>query len=300
MNKTKIIFFAVGAIAVTAAVYYHPEPDWLIYYSVPLAALSYIAVIISAVFVGYQAKFFLKDYKRKNERAEFEMSYKMAGYYSNEILLQYAAVRCVLDKINISVDKDYDKKIHNFKEFTSAEAEEIFSKNVINDFSKKYMEDLSENELLGFFSLYDNKSKLEIKKEWDELILLADEQEVACFYKHKNNLLRKNICTIFNKIEYFSMYFCSDLAKPENVYMSLHQTFIDFIMTGYLYIAKSNSRPGHEFYTHIKSLYNIWHEQFIKTELAKKVVDNKANKLEKDAKALRVKMSQQPKKMQQD
>ncbi len=294
-----IVLVCIGLIK-KAYVYIFPEEDLLLHYNIHLASLSYLAVILSAIFVGYQAKLFLKDYKRKNERAEFEMSYKMAGYYSNEILLQYAAARYVLQKINAFVDKDYNKKLCKFKAFTCVEAKELFSENVIEDFSKKYIEKLPEGELLKFFSLYNNIAELELKKEWDRILADADDPTRAAFYENKNDLLQKNICTIFNKLEYFSMYFCSKLANPDNVYMSLHQTFIDFIMTGYLYIAKSNSMPGHEFYTHIITLYNRWYAQVVETEREKKAMDSKATQLEKSAKALREKCSLQPKKMQQD
>ena len=61
--------------------------DGLIYYNQSLATLSYIAIILSAIFVAYQAYLFRKDYETRKEHSEFDTAYRLAGYYAHENIL---------------------------------------------------------------------------------------------------------------------------------------------------------------------------------------------------------------------
>ena len=80
------------------------------------------------------------------------------------------------------------------------------------------------------------------------------------------------------------MYFCSKLAAPETVYMSLHQTYLEFMMNNYLLICYQNSKPGHEYYTHAIQLYNIWSEISNKRDKEREEALNKINSPEKPKK----------------
>lgn len=253
----------------------HPEPDWLVYYNVPLATLSYVAVILTAVFIGYQARLFLKDYKNKNERAEFELSYRMANYYGTEIIVYMAPIKAFLIEINNEVLSEHKSKFFYFEKFTANEAISLFptapdDKSVISKFQELYNKTIPADKLIKLFAALEGKTRLEVEKEWSSLLDGKTEDEANAFYADKSFEFRKQVVILFNKIEYFSMFFCSGLAIPENVYMSLHQTFFDYIDAGYLYICYNNKHPGHEFYMHTIALFNQWKKTMIDDEKKKR------------------------------
>lgn len=235
--------------------------DWLIYYHDSMETLSFTAVIISLVFVAVQSILFVNDYHNRTKRSEREMSYKMARYYCDNILPHLSAVKNLLNNINIQIAKDYltamDKQ-SRFSQFTTSEACTIFGKDSIKKFSKLYQRNYSRDELITFFAQYNKQSKLEIANEWDSILENSSKMQHEAFYKNMQREMYNNVATLFNNMEYFSMYFCGELAMTDNVYMSLHQTFLDFIAVGYLYIAKVNTIDHHEFYKNTISLYNTW------------------------------------------
>ena len=268
-----IIFSTLIIIGIP--IWAHPEPDWLVYYNVPLATLSYIAVIATAIFIGYQAKLFLKDYTQKNKRAEFELSYRMANYYSTEIIPYMASIKHFLIAINKNIDPTYKSKVPSFAKFTASEATEIFGvcpdgKEVVAKFEEYFTKPMPESTLIKLFSLHDGKTQLELKKEWDVLLENKTPQERNIFFADKTIEFCKNTVSLFNKIEYFSMFFCSGLAIPENVYMSLHQTFLGYLHEGYLFICNMNKNPGHEYYMHTIDLYSQWQHTFMLDENKRK------------------------------
>lgn len=84
----RICTISISAILFIGIFAYYNDhlSDCFIYYNESIETLSYIAVIVSVIFVAYQAWLFRKDYNNKKEHAEFEKSYELAGYYAKNII----------------------------------------------------------------------------------------------------------------------------------------------------------------------------------------------------------------------
>ncbi len=245
---------------------FHPEPDWLFFYNQPLASISYIAIIFSTIFVGYQAWLFRFDYKSKKEHAEFEHSYKLAKYYADEIISFFDMTNFFLNGINLSIDKDFYKKSTQFKTFNKAEAETIFEIGIIDKVNQKLNEPLDKVSLSRIFAIRDKKSQIEILADWENILRKVPPVQHKNFYRDKQMEIVVDITDITNKIEYLSMYFCSGMAVSSHVFKSLHQTFIQFVTCNYFLICRQNVLPGHEFYQHTIDLFNQWANESEKIE----------------------------------
>lgn len=245
--------------------------DCLVYYNQPLATLSYVAIILSAIFVAYQAYLFRRDYETRKERSEFDMAYKLAGYYAKQILPNTRFANEILSEINLKIDRDFYKKSNLFVNFTSTEAQQIFGGDVIEKFLKE-LGNLDQNKLCFYEHLRTKIPRIKLTKDWDDVLRSQSAQSknkkcsivkdpgIELFYKDKRIELVNDIFKVLNDFEYFAMYFCSGLAAPDNVYMSIHQTYLEFITNNYLLICSQNEKLGHEYYTHAVKLYKNWNE----------------------------------------
>lgn len=266
-----LLIMVGGTYFMTSCYLLSHKDDWLIYYHDSIETLSFIAVIISTVFVAWQIRLFIRDYTHKNERAEFEQSYEMAKFYAENLLPKIPPILRFLNKMNRHVIPNYEELQRSIQKqelrFTSTEASELLVDGCGELFLTTIRSEIPLNDLADFFSEFEGKTIYEIKKDWKELLATASEEDIHNFYKQKSYLLRQKVADVFNDLEYFSMVFCSGLAIPENVYASLHQTFMDFTSKGYLFIASRNNAPGHEYYTHIIDLRNPWYLESEKIDM---------------------------------
>ena len=241
------------------------QNDFLIYYHTPIETLSYIAVITSTGFIAYQIRLFIEDYDNKNQRAEQEYTYEMARYYAERLIPKFRPIKIYLDKTNNSIpigNKDWLKNLQEQElQFTAAEANSIIQEGITKDFLATMQNNIPKNDLLTFFADITHKTTYEIDNEWKALLRRATDEDETRFYREKANQLRREIFNAYNELEYLAMVYCSKLAIPETVYVSLHQSYLDLATTGYLFIASRNNNPGHEYFTHIRSLRNRWLRQ---------------------------------------
>ncbi len=78
-------------------------------------------------------------------------------------------------------------------------------------------------------------------------------------YKNDERLISL-IKNTLNKLEYFCMYFNSDVADNKTVYQSLHQTFFDVIQCLYVFIASMNVSDKDKYYTNVIQVFFTWRE----------------------------------------
>lgn len=201
------------------------------------------------------------------------------------------SLRCLLltfflEKINKSIINNYYDKSNEFKEFTPAEAVKIFGndKSIIKNFRIKFSEPIDFELLSILYAIHHKTTTLEVIKKWNVLLPNSNKKAKNVernFYFEKSGEIKSTLTDVMNDIEYFSMYFCSGLAIPDNVYMSLHQTFIRFIINSYLYICMmNNDSVGHEYYAHTIALFSKWQHQSLEQdkERERKLADiNKIN-----------------------
>ena len=257
------IFVIIAALAIyIPSTFYGHYYEWLHFYHDSVETLSFMAVITSAIFVYWQIVLFIRDYRNKNQRAEYAQSYEMAKFYAENLLTRMTTVGKLLNKINRANIPEYKLKYASIctemHKFSYKEAITILPKDYIDNFSKHVDETLTIEEMIFFFASYNHKTSLEVRDNWNKFLYGKSNYDKESFYKDKRTILKHSVADVFNDLEYFSMIFCSGLAVPENVYASLHQTFIQFVQIGYPYIATHNRLEGHEFYTHIIRLYKHW------------------------------------------
>lgn len=263
-----------------------------------LGNISQVSVILSAVFVAYQAHLFRKDFQVRNEHSAFNISYQLAKYYAEKILPRIGAANNIIRKISQQAvpAETLKEKIVDFSAFTEPEATTLFSKNAIEKFHNDYRHCVDEDMLAQFFSIYHGIPYLEVKNDWKNTLSNATPEEREQFYKDLSHLMQRDIADVFNHLEYLSMYFYSGLADSDTVYVSLHQTFLDFIASSYLYIAERNKSPKHAFFTHIIALYKKWRakSEWDTTEEQSKI--KRADILAQEARKLK-EQPQEPKKL---
>jgi hypothetical protein len=266
---------------------------WLSDNSKWITSIANICVCISAVFVGIQAKLFFDDYKKKNKKAEFETSFKLTDFYINKIIPKFEIISFVFQYTG--VDKIISSKLKNEEifYFDKEEFQKIFDEETLENLIDKVNKvDLS---ILLFFmgKIYDNNiCTLEnyyhdYLKKFEGLGKEEQEQQKAKFKSYLIKDFWGIITSAKNEIEYFSMYFNSNLAESAVVYDSLHQTFTDFVKMIYPFIAHHNSRSEctRKYFTNTRELYLKWvNEEKNKLEENKKVLEKMQNKNSKDKK----------------
>ncbi len=189
------------------------------------------------------------------------MSYQMARYYAEKIIPRMLAVQNIIRKINQRsvTPETFEEKRKSFSGFTKSEAVCLFSDDILDKFANEINTLTSEDDLAEFFSQYHRIPELKIKRDWANYLCDASsESDKDQLYKDLAFNMQRDIADVFNHLEYFSMYFYSGLAESETVYVSLHQTFLDFVATSYLYIAAKNQSAKHAYFLHTIALYKKW------------------------------------------
>jgi hypothetical protein len=68
--------------------------------------------------------------------------------------------------------------------------------------------------------------------------------------------------TLLNNLEYFSMYFNTNVADSDTVYQSLHQTYLGLVTWLYLDISTRNREPKDHYFTNVILLFNAWNKEY--------------------------------------
>lgn len=267
--------------------------EWLKANDKVISSLADICVCISAIFVGAQAKVFFDDYKKKNKKAEFETSFKLTDFYINKIIPKFEIISFVFQYSG--VDKIIREKLKNkdLVYFDKEEYRDFFDEETLQNMKNKISQ-MDLNTLLFIMGKTYDKNICSLENYYHDYMkkfesLSKGEQEKQKV-KFKNDLLNefwRIINNAKNELEYFSMYFNSNLAESAVVYDSLHQTYTDFIKMIYPFIAQHNSRNEYtrKYFTNTKELYLKWvNEEKKKIEENKKVLTEMESKNRKDKK----------------
>lgn len=266
--------------------------NFLIDNNILISSISYIVVIISAIFIAYQAHasfsqlhLMKKDYTLKNEKEEFHTALKMSLFYSREILPCMNAISYIFTKYDLLpiLNKIKDAKPVFFDE-------EEYEK-ILTEEERKKIETL-------FFKFTIDKSFL-----FSALELCSDTSSCDWHLKRKHfvtNIANSNkestssACRFFdqrvnikfldmitktaNNLEYFSMYFNTNLAESKVVFPSLHQTFLELVYILYFYIARRNTsnKNSQKYFTHIITLFTAWRNEDFKNIQEEEAFANKA------------------------
>ncbi len=269
------VYYYITSIGVSISPHYY---DFLIHYHDSIETLSFLSVIASLGFVAYQSSLFVKDYRHKRAHSEFETAYKLAGYYSKNIIPSLNAAQYRIRKVNTKLVPDFYKKANLFKEFTAEEAQSLFGNDILTKFRHEFASpdnyDYPHYEyLLNSIPTKDTESKIPAPINHTITGKKAKEAEEKRkkYLQEKAFLSSQHVVYILNNVEYFSMYFCSGLASADTVFPSLHQTYLDFIVDTYLLICYLNANnAGEELYIHTSTLYNKWRKQSLEAHNSRK------------------------------
>ena len=248
---------------------------WLIENSQCIGAVANIFVCLSAVFVGLQVKYFFDDYKKKNTKAEFENSFKLTSFYINNIIPKMEVI-CFIYKL-AKIDSIVGKKLKdsNLKHFDKEEFEEYFGDVKYEDILLS-INTIPMDAFIEQIGSLPDQDIFEIKKRYRES-QEAGEVQIKEFRKQLTKILWHNFVSVQNELEYFAMYFNSNLAHADVVYDSLHQTFTDFVKLLYPFFSRQNTRGDftRKYFTNVKTLYVCWTEKEAKLndETKKAVAD---------------------------
>lgn len=255
-----------------------------------IAILTVIVAILTAIFIGYQALFFKKDYNLKNDKAEIEKAIEIAKLYEELLRNKMAYLQTVFKKIgiqNLLIDIKYDQLV----EFDVKELNEILSKDNIKKLDEKrknidlriliqssiLLKEISIEEYLNTLEAINNiEPSLNHKGKQQIAPTLSDEvnkdqqkkkqrdKDTYEYYARKYNTQYLNtIGEIFNSLEFYCMSFNTCIANEKVVYQSLHQTFLSTIKMLYIYIAELNESGKDKLFINIIQLYNKWSDRYI-------------------------------------
>ncbi len=230
-----------------------------------IAAIANIFVCLSAIFVGYQARLLSKDYKSRNKKEEFENSFRLTEFYINNIIPKMTILLMVFRRTGVEKAIGKQLKGADIRSFDKEEFNDYFE-----DLPFKKIESMinsaSVDILLECFCDISQENICDLRLRYKEYLDKFNDNEEML--KTHSEIFRKQllykvwtmISDVCNGLEYFAMYFNSNLAKDEVVYDSLHQTYTDFVRMLYPFIARHNTQGEftRKYYTNTSELYNKW------------------------------------------
>lgn len=227
-----------------------------------LQSITNLFAIISVVFVGYQAYAYIKDYKTKNQKEEVGKAINLAEIYANEIIHKISYLYYVYKDLGIS---DIITKIGNNKisEFDIMELDDLITKKDQREIYKKLI-NIDSSILIKRRAILVNDDSRNIIDRAMMMSVPSVEQiskiDLSVILNHEFQCVKEEV---LNKLEWFCMYFNSNIANSEMVYQSLHQTFLKNVKILYFDIASINNSGKDKYYTNIITLYNEWNNMYM-------------------------------------
>ena len=227
-----------------------------------LSSLSSLAVIISTIFVAIQARLFFNDYRKRNKKEEFSKSFELTKFYTSIILPKMPKIQRMFELCDVTSNIKSIRS--NIKHFDKEECSEFLDP---DEFRKKIQSIKLKpiEQILPLYAQFANTSISNAYMEFYRYMALISEHEDSdnLVEEYKINLCNAVIGELSiaaNDLEYFSMFFNSNLAESEVVYESLHQTFLAYVRLLYPVISYANTRSDYskKYYTHIRDLYSLW------------------------------------------
>lgn len=237
---------------------------------------SSVAVIISTIFVAVQAKLFFSDCKKRNKKEEFGKSFELTQFYTTKILPQMAAVEKLYQSCDVI---KFIKLIKaDLKYFDREECKQYIDSEIFRQQLLQRLHSQNNDEIFYLYSEFYDVPLPDVLRDYYRYIhLINDNPDREKLIKtYEFNIIAKimtKVSIVSNDLEYFSMFFNSNLAESEAVYESLHQTYLSNVRLLYPIICHSNTSTdcSKKYYTHIKELYTAWYakECLIKAEQEK-------------------------------
>ena len=228
--------------------------------------IAYASEVVSALYLILGTiiavwQYYVSSQKNieKMQRDQIQKAIDLAGYYKDNILPGYSALKLVYSKSELqnilnNIEKD------KIKDFDNIEMNELLSKEEINNYidiinSQNFVDAVFEvNQFLGLdlkgckakeFNETSSIEKTEVQFEVNSLQFVND------FYKNY-------VSSILNNAELFAMYFTHGIADESVIFQSIYPTYLELCNTLYYEIAKCSAPGKAKLYTNIIKLYNVW------------------------------------------
>ena len=239
--------------------------EWLVANNALINSVSSIAVCISVIFIGAQTRGFFNDCEKRNKKSEFENSFKLTSFYINDIIPRMELILNILQEVGVDKMIHQNLKGKKLQKFDKEEFKDFFN-NVTIDTITQTINSIPLKNIVSCFGKVNYHEVCGVELDFYNYKMFCsqnDPQDNNVEERYRVYLLNrfwKEVSNTKNNLEYFSMYFNSNLAKSDAVYESLHQTFTDFVKFLYPFIADYNKRDDYtrKYFTHIKELYCTW------------------------------------------
>ncbi len=228
-----------------------------------------IIAILSSIIAAYAtAKHSQKQFVQQNSKEDISKAIELAETYALRIMPSINYITIIYK--NNDLIKKYHEKINMERkkghlQFTFSEVKSFFTESEIEEIEKAIdtsqikIEDLMtariaihQSRISDNLFCADSEVKDKLNEQFDELLSLQLRDECKTIQ-----------IDLLNRLEYFSMFFNSQIADEETVYQSLHQTFIGTITYLYFKISLLNKDIKDKYYTNIIELYNLWNDRFV-------------------------------------
>ncbi|WP_394883733.1 DUF4760 domain-containing protein [Clostridium tertium] len=260
-----------------------------------------LATILALVFVAWQIRMAKNEQKLQHNKQERLKAIELAELYSEKLIVNITYLCKVYADSGIQ-DKFRNIKYHELKEFDKYELKTIFSENEIDEINKA-MANINTDILINasiclssnskkdeldcllearsidktIKNLYEVEEQISATHESDEITrnkeILKNRNKInerkgkkSYYALYYDKLYVDTLNETLNTLEYFCMYFNSQVADEETVYQSLHQSFLSMVKILYFRIASRNENGKDKYYTNIIQLYNKWSKRYYEHE----------------------------------
>lgn len=193
------------------------------------AIASIILSLFSVVGIVFTLLYAIRQYESEKRHRRISKAADLAKLYADELLEPIGEIISVLS----SLEGKKDTKIDFGDIFKKIDLDKI------SDFNENELSDILSQTEIMYYKYCMN-------------------QRVISEKNSKSELLQHMINSTLNRIEYFCIYFNSDIAEDMTVYQSLHQSFFWVIQYTYIYISSQNINDADKFYTNIIKTYGRW------------------------------------------
>lgn len=215
-----------------------------------------VLIIVSVTGIIFTLIYAFRQYEFEKKHRRISKAADLAKLYADELLKPISLIIIEFNQIEDSVgpiSNDFRKMLDK------VDLDEIheFNENELNKI-------FNDKEILAYkFILY--------KK------IMIEENETVTLSKIINSTL--------NKIEYFCIYFNSNVAEDMTVYQSLHQTFFKLMKYVYVFICITNTSELDKYFTNIIMTHIRWRKIYNKNKIEydknKLKIEKKQNKIRK-------------------
>lgn len=240
LDKSLLIILGILVI-LTISIIINKCTDYTINYELVIIALSLIVSSIALIITNSY-----NSYERKKDEIKYSIE------YAKEFTLLLDDISFITTVFRNSPIKEIIKKI-NIYEIHSFDFNEM--QNILDENDIKTIENFLCGEkmnhdmiLMGYIA-----SERDIFKN-NIVFPENDEFRKELLQQH----LSSRIQNLLNNLEYFSMSFVHNVADDDVVYNSIHQVYLNTVVSLYYFIARNNKQHKDKYYTNIIALYERW------------------------------------------